>query len=667
MIRIGNKTFIRQWQRRDGLGRRGLPSPLASIVRSEGGGGATNVRLWSHRAASSSKTYQSHEYPWATEPPIITRTSAQEAAQAAAASTAESSAPEEKNHAEAPPPSKPPPEAPPAPSIWSTVTNFFSSLSPNPTTNTASSSVMASMSSIAPSVPQDPDDPFDDRGTLTPQEVEARRKAQNAVLSHAVTTEPVTPVVPPYVPPTLSAKERPVPETILTTLPNGVRVVTQETYGHVSTIGVVSQMGSRLETPGVHTGVTNLLEVMAFGGSRLYLDGQQVNEQLRDWLGTRFAHTGREQSMYGIDLLRPYAANACAMLADLILHPRFDQGEIDQAKEMIQFLVANDHVPPEFIMAEAIQEAAFGSDQQLGQPHNCPVERLPNLHRQLIVDWWQSQMIDHPQGLVVGGAGIEHDLMVRLAEQHFGHLQQQDKNRTTPIPSQYRGGWKTVTMPMPMDGAEELPADQWSVVHREKRLTRVVVGLEVGGWHSDNLVPVCVLQTLLGGGSSFSAGGPGKGMYSRLYRQVLNRYHWAESVEAFTTFHNEAGLLGITGRAEAPRAPDMVKTICLHLQRLAVEPVSDEELDRAKNMLRNEVMSQLESRFVLFEDMARQVLTFGKRESIADTVERIDSVTALDIQNVMAQAIVKPPTVAAVGVNVQFVPSYEEVGQWLKR
>jgi len=35
-------------------------------------------------------------------------------------------------------------------------------------------------------------------------------------------------------------------------------------------------------------------------------------------------------------------------------------------------------------------------------------------------------------------------------------------------------------------------------------------------------VPICVLQHLLGGGNSFSAGGPGKGMYSRLYREVSN-------------------------------------------------------------------------------------------------------------------------------------------------
>jgi mitochondrial-processing peptidase subunit alpha len=650
MIRLGNKALIRQYQRC-----------------------SSTTRLWSAKATTSSQSrqsYKSHEYPWATEPPIITRTTAKEAAQAAISNeplnTAAPTTPPVVPDAPVAPPQ---PETPPSTSFLSTVKSFFSSLSFSPSVNTASSesSVMAKVASVA-GYSKEPDDPFDDKGTLSPEEVEALRQKQAAELSSLKTSlEPVTMAVPSYVPPTVSAKERPVPETIISTLSNGVRVVTQETYGHVSTIGVVSQMGSRFETPGVNNGVTNLLELLAFNGSKKYRDAQEVNDQLRDWLGTRFAHTGREQSMYGIDLLRPYVPNACEMLADLLVKPKFYPHEIDQAKDMIQFLTTNDHLPPEFLLSEALQVAAFGSDQQLGQPHGVPVERLPHIHRQHIVDWWQSQMLDNPQGLVVGGAGIDHDLMVRLAEQHFGHLQQDDTNRIPAVPSVYRGGWQTVTLKPPVDGAELLPAEQWSVVHREKRLTRVVLGLEIGGWHNDNLVPVCVLQTLLGGGSSFSAGGPGKGMYSRLYRQVLNRYHWAESVEAFTAFQNEAGLVGITGRSEPDKVPEMVKTICIQLQRLAVEPVTEEELDRARNMLRNEVMSQLESRFVLFEDMARQVLTFGKREHIDETVAKIDAVTAKDIQAVISKAILKPPTVAAVGVNVQYVPPLDQICQWLRR
>jgi hypothetical protein len=53
------------------------------------------------------------------------------------------------------------------------------------------------------------------------------------------------------------------------------------------------------------------------------------------------------------------------------------------------------------------------------------------------------------------------------------------------------------------------------------------------------------VDTLLGGGSSFSAGGPGKGMYSRLYREVLNSFAWAETANAYSVQLYGAGLLGV--------------------------------------------------------------------------------------------------------------------------
>lgn len=54
-------------------------------------------------------------------------------------------------------------------------------------------------------------------------------------------------------------------------------------------------------------------------------------------------------------------------------------------------------------------------------------------------------------------------------------------------------------------------------------LAHVVLGFEgVSITHAD-FVPYCVLQMLLGGGGSFSAGGPGKGMFTRLYVDVLHK------------------------------------------------------------------------------------------------------------------------------------------------
>ena len=98
---------------------------------------------------------------------------------------------------------------------------------------------------------------------------------------------------------------------------------------------------------------------------------------------------------------------------------------------------------------------------------------------------------------------------------------------------------------------------------------------QVGGWNDPSFVTTCVLQTLLGGGDSFSAGGPGKGMFSRLYTEVLNKYYWAESAEAFVAMHNESGLLGIAGAAPPSRAAEMMHIFSLHFAQVRYHAITN--------------------------------------------------------------------------------------------
>lgn len=70
-----------------------------------------------------------------------------------------------------------------------------------------------------------------------------------------------------------------------------------------------------------------------------------------------------------------------------------------------------------------------------------------------------------------------------------------------------------------------------------------------GGWRNVKAaVEMTVLQYLLGGGASFSSGGPGKGMHSRLYKRVLNQHYWVQSCMSFNNTFNSSGLVGIQVR-----------------------------------------------------------------------------------------------------------------------
>jgi processing peptidase subunit alpha len=97
------------------------------------------------------------------------------------------------------------------------------------------------------------------------------------------------------------------------------------------------------------------------------------------------------------------------------------------------------------------------------------------------------------------------------------------------------------------------------------------------------------------------------------------------------------------------------------LTRLSVQLVTEEELSRAKNMLKSLMMTQLESRLVLCEDIGRQYITYGSRESPAVLCTKIEQVKAEDIRKAVQKMIVTKPCVGFVGPDLTTVPDYEQI------
>ena len=269
-------------------------------------------------------------------------------------------------------------------------------------------------------------------------------------------------------------------------------------------------------------------------------------------------------------------------------------------------------------------------------PHRQGVDGLPAPSIDVVRQFHR----DHFCGdnIVVSAAGLDHDEAVQLSEKYFGHLPKASASsavnalrKEALVPNKYVGGCRLVDVP------------NLDFVH-------VGLGFETGGWHDDDLVPACVLVALLGGGDSFSAGGPGKGMYSRLYREVLNRCGWVESILGVSLIHTDTGCVGIVGSTEPQYAPSLYRVMCDQWLRAASEPVDDMALTRARNRLKSSVLMNLESRLVLGDDMARQVATYGKRESADAVCSRIDAVTTDDLMRVAQRGLKNGnPSVVAYG------------------
>jgi mitochondrial-processing peptidase subunit alpha len=231
-----------------------------------------------------------------------------------------------------------------------------------------------------------------------------------------------------------------------------------------------------------------------------------------------------------------------------------------------------------------------------------------------------------PDRIVIAGANIAHDELVGLAEASLGGLDSSFSAVT--VPSLYTGGSVRISGSGPGHFA---------------------IGFEGVSWADDDLVPICVLHTLLGGGGSFSSGGPGKGMYTRLFSEILNRREWVSSAVAFNHCYSDSGLFGIHSSCQDPaNLNNLIEVVTEQVGKIG-DALGQGELERAKNMTKSGLIMNLESRAVVCEDVGRQILGSNKYVGPDELVKAIEAVDEDAIRRVARRILASKPSIVMHG------------------
>jgi len=265
------------------------------------------------------------------------------------------------------------------------------------------------------------------------------------------------------------------------------------------------------------------------------------------------------------------------------------------------------------------------------------------------------QAFYRPERMVLGVAGEDHDLIVELAKKYF-------KFGTLPsvtYPEKQRSEFCSTEFVMPPDPKEKFkPGD--------KKLSHIILGWEGASFISEDMYALAVLQVLLGGGGSFSSGGPGKGMYSRFYRNVLNGNGFVESAHSVLLSYIDSGIFGVHLTATEGRVNDVIDLSAEELLSVAKD-LSEEELLRAKNQLKSSIFMTLEQRAALAEDIAKQVFVYGKRHSATYICDRIDKLTVNDLQSILKRILKTTPSLLVYGPGYDSVYSCTSLPQYYER
>jgi processing peptidase subunit alpha len=422
----------------------------------------------------------------------------------------------------------------------------------------------------------------------------------------------------------------------------------------------------------------------------------EMLESLESLGGNINCASSRESLMYQSATFNSAVPTTVALLAETIRDPLITEDEVQQQLETAAYEIGEIWSKPELILPELVHMAAF-KDNTLGNPLLCPKDRLTQINKSVIEAYRDTFF--RPERMVVAFAGVQHDEAVRLTEQYFGDMPKSEApilsqtgsetslgssstysdssvssmSSQPPTPSQQPSKllsripfFKNISTsasnnasvqsfndlslshaPTPFDitqpshytgGFLSLPSLPPPINASLPPLTHIHLAFEALPISSDDIYALATLQTLLGGGGSFSAGGPGKGMYSRLYTNVLNQHAWVESCVAFNHSYTDSGLFGISSSCSPGHVVNMLDVMCRELQALTLDTgfaaLQTVEVNRAKNQLRSSLLMNLESRMVELEDLGRQVQVHGRKVGVREMCKKIDELTVKDLRRV---------------------------------
>jgi predicted Zn-dependent peptidase len=417
-------------------------------------------------------------------------------------------------------------------------------------------------------------------------------------------------------------------EVRVSTLDNGLRVVSQSmTTVDTVSVGAWVDAGARNESPDIN-GISHLLEHMAFKGTESR-DAYAIAAEIEAVGGHLNAYTSREQTAFFAKILKDDLPLATNLLGDILCSSTFEPGELAREKDVIIQEIGQANDTPDDIVFDNFQETAF-PDQSIGRPVLGSAEGVAALERKALFDYLGTHYTA-PDMVFAAAGRLDHDRLVALAEDAFGAL---PATRAPEVEAaRYRGG--------------DFRRD------RDLEQLHLLIGVDGMAYEDDDIHALQVLSTLLGGGMS-----------SRLFQEVREKRGLAYSVFTFASSFLDGGVFGVYAGTGPDESGELATVICDELRRVQ-DGVDADEIARSKAQIKSGLLMSLESNFSRCEQVARQILIYGRPKTVAEIVEKIDAVDEPAVLGCMARLLDGgAPTVAALGP-AGGLPDYEAIAQRL--
>lgn len=387
-------------------------------------------------------------------------------------------------------------------------------------------------------------------------------------------------------------------------LTNGVPVVMEPLKNMRSVVvGVWVKVGSRYE-PYEKNGISHFLEHMFFKGTRK-LTAKDIAFETDSLGGELNAFTSRETTTFYVKVLDEYLDKGLELLTEIFLNSTFPEEDIEKEKKIIKEEIKMVEDTPDDYIHDLSNQTIWGHSG-LGQ---SVLGR-----RETIRSFMRDDLISHirkyygTKDIVISCAGnFETEHLLSMLNRNLGGLRR-GSEPARGSPPDFRSKVQVITKAL-------------SEAH-------VCLGLKGIPQASDDRYCLFTLNTIFGAGVS-----------SRLFQEIREKRGLAYAIYSFIASYLDTGLWGVYAGVSRKRVREATQLIVKEIRSLK-DTITDTELERAKNQLKGNIVLGLESTSSRMNNIARQEIYHGKYLSPKEIMDKIDSITLHQIQE-LAERVVR--------------------------
>jgi len=412
------------------------------------------------------------------------------------------------------------------------------------------------------------------------------------------------------------------------TLKNGLTLITiDRPYLDSVTTLVAIGAGSRYETKKIN-GISHFLEHMFFKGSKKYPSAEQISN-LVDGIGAvNNAATDKEVTYYWIKSSVRHIKLSSDILSSMIKESLLSAEEIEREKGVIIEELRMYRDNPSRYVWELYERLQFG-DQPLGWDIGGDEKTITSLGRKDFVSYMNS--LYSPKNMVLVYVGKLPKNIEKMAEEHFGDLPKRATSQFKPF----------------VKSKQVKP--RVNIFYKATDQANLVLGMEGFSRYDDKRYSARVLATILGAGMS-----------SRLFIQVRERRGFAYHVSAQHDSYKDTGTFTVYAGLKLEKVYEGLGVILTELEKTILEEVTDEELKKAKEMIRGRIALQSESTNFLAEYFGTNFALDRKVRTFEELIQKIDKVTKEDVQ-VLAKELFKKDK-----MNLQIIGPFKDAEPFKK-